>query len=371
MKNAMVDHGSASTAGRLTPGYPKWVVLQLLEQCNLRCRMCYEWGREGTYHTKRELACLDLETVKKVIADCSPGHPYLGLFGGEPLLYPWLDQVITLAREYGLRIDIPTNGTLLKQHGEMLVETQPSRLWVSLDGPPEINDRQRGDGVYQKVVEGLETLFEIRQHQGSTLPKIGITLIVTPLNYLYIEKLFLQCLDLSKIDHISIEFQLYTTPEHYARHAAVMRAEFEVAKASCAQGMIWDQSEFRTIDPGELTRQIKAVEQFCAARGIYFITYPKTITPDNLAAFYQGNWAAMADYHKRCTFPWVYAEINARGDVTTCHTFYDLTHGNVYRQGILEIWNGPSVEKFRSYLRKNLLPICTACSRYYRDPNKK
>lgn len=357
--------------GSLTCSYPKWVVIQLVEQCNLRCRMCYEWGREGTYHSKGELASLSLEIVKQVIADCSPGRPYLGLFGGEPLMYPALDQVLALVREQGLQVDIPTNGTLLQQHGEMLVETRPNRLWVSLDGPAEINDRQRGAGVYRKVLEGIETLFEIRQRRRSAWPKIGITMIVTPLNYLSIEKLFLECLDLAKLDQISIEFQLYTTREQYAKHRAVMEAEFGVTQTPCAQGMIWDQSEFQTIDLEELTRQIKTVAQACQARGIYFITYPKTVTPENLAPFYLGNWTEMADYHKRCTFPWVYAEINARGDVSTCHTFYDLTHGNVYRQGILEIWRNASLEKFRGYMRKNLLPLCTACSRYYRDPNKK
>lgn len=31
-------------ARTLDVSLPKWIFLQLLENCNLRCRMCYEWG---------------------------------------------------------------------------------------------------------------------------------------------------------------------------------------------------------------------------------------------------------------------------------------------------------------------------------------
>jgi radical SAM protein with 4Fe4S-binding SPASM domain len=351
--------------------YPKWVVLQLLEKCNLRCKMCYEWGQEGSYHEKKDLAQLDLNVVKKVITDCSPGRPYFGLFGGEPLMYPWINEVLGTIRNLGLSVDIPTNGTLIEPLAEMLVETMPRRLWISLDGPPRINDQQRGKGVYEKVSNGIEKLFEVRQRKGRELPKIGVTIIVTPFNYLYIEDLFFKCLDMSKIDHMSIEFQLYATPKQCEEYEAILRREFGVSNAPCAKGIIWDVADFASIDILELMKQILRVKQYCHQNNIYFLTYPKTIQEGNLRSFLTADWQNMLDKRERCSFPWIYTEINAKGDVSPCHTFYDLTHGNVYEQGILDIWNGPQYNKYRSYMRKNLFPICTACSRYYADPAKK
>ena len=35
--------------------YPRWIVFQLLEKCNLRCKMCYEWGESGSYLDKNDL----------------------------------------------------------------------------------------------------------------------------------------------------------------------------------------------------------------------------------------------------------------------------------------------------------------------------
>lgn len=351
--------------------YPKWVVVQLLDKCNLRCKMCYEWGAEGSYHGKQELSQLDLKIVKKLIADCSPGQPYLGLFGGEPLMYPWVDEVLATAGEYGLNVDIPTNGTLLEGLAEMLVETKPRRLWISLDGPEAINDAQRGNGVYRKVVNGIDKLFELRRSKGRDLPKIGVTFLVTPFNYSYIETLFLECLDLSKLDHLSIEFQLYATKEQCRDYAFVLKSEFGIEETPVANGIYWDQRDFCAIDIEELVRQINRVKQCCLEKNIYFITYPKTITVENIRYFYTADWSKMTDRRSRCSFPWIYTEITAKGDVSPCHTFYDLTFGNLYEQGILDIWNGPRYEKYRKYMRRNLFPICTACSRYYSDPNKK
>ena len=39
---------------------PSWIVFQLLERCNLRCSMCYEWGDAGAYTERQALAELDV-----------------------------------------------------------------------------------------------------------------------------------------------------------------------------------------------------------------------------------------------------------------------------------------------------------------------
>ena len=114
---------------------PKWVVLQLTERCNLRCSMCYEWGRSGSYLARAEAAELDFSALARVVADVAPYRPYFGLFGGEPLLYPKIAEVLELLQRSRCSVDIPTNGLLLEALAEILVETAPRRLWISLDGP--------------------------------------------------------------------------------------------------------------------------------------------------------------------------------------------------------------------------------------------
>lgn len=349
-----------------TMSYPRWIVLQLLEECNLRCKMCYEWGLEGPYKQKKTLAQLDPEVIKKMIVACSPGKPYYDFFGGEPLLYPWLGDILELIQHHGSYADFPTNGTLLEQHAEMLVETAPRKIWMSLDGPEAINDRQRGRGVFKKVIRGIEKLYELRQSRGQTYPKMGVSFIITPLNYMYIEEFFFQHLDLSMLDHISMEVQLYATEEQYAQYKEVLREQFDVHDAPYARGMVWsDISSFSQIDIPELTRQLHVVKDHCLSRDIEVITYPKTIDEDNLRNYFGGEFGKMADKRNRCSLPWTYAEITARGEVSPCHAFYDLTFGNVNDDDLMTIWNSDKYKDYRAYMKKNMLPICTACSRYY------
>lgn len=350
--------------------HPKWIVIQLEERCNLRCKMCYEWGENGSYFGKEKLVSLDYPVIERAVKSLLPGKPFFGLFGGEPLLYPHIGELIKLIKDGGCKVDIPTNGTLLEKKAEMLVEAKPDRLWISLDGPPEINDSQRGQGVFEKVMRGIDRLHEVRAAKGSAFPKIGVTFIVTPITHRYIEEFFLSCLDLSKIEHLSIEFQTYATAEQYLKYAEVLKTKFGIDRAPVAAGVVQDPASFADMDFEYIVEQMLKVKAVCEQRGIYFIAYPKTIEHDNVRNFFTANWQNMTDKRTFCAFPWLYNEISARGDVSLCHTFYDLPVGNIYEEDILDIWKGERIKQVRNHLRRNLFPICTACARYYADPSK-
>src|SRR6476619_6227545 len=109
---------------------PAWVVFQLLEQCNLRCGICYEWGTAGAYHAKESLAMLDPGVVLRTVEECLPSKPVFEFFGGEPLLYPGIWDVIRSIRNGGCPVSFSTNGTLLEENAARLVETAPTQIWI-------------------------------------------------------------------------------------------------------------------------------------------------------------------------------------------------------------------------------------------------
>lgn len=350
---------------------PKWIVIQLLEHCNLRCKMCYEWGGSGSYHKKEQLHKLDIDTVTLILEEIKESKPYLGLFGGEPLMYPEIERVLQKAASCGISVDIPTNGMLLDKLAPAVVDSGVKRLWISLDGPESVNDRQRGKGVFKQVLSGIEAVIREREKKKKEVTKVGITFIVTPVTWGYIEEFFLRTIDMSMIDHISIEFQSYLTKERFLKYEEYLKEEYNILNPDIARGLITDTSYFSEIDPAAVYEQIKKVRDFCGKKGIYFVTYPKTVDPDNYKNYFNADFMNMQDKKKRCPFPWIYAEINAKGEVTTCHTLYDLTFGNVHKKSLREIWNSREYMKFRKYIRKQLLPICTGCARYYADPQKR
>lgn len=360
-----MSDGVSSSA--LNSPLPRWIFLQLLEHCNLRCHMCYEWGDSGAYREKTSLKKLDLDVIKAIIKECEPVRPYYELFGGEPLMYPHIDEVLFAIQRAGSRVHLPTNGTLLEQMAEMLVTTEPDKLWVSLDGPPEINNRQRGEGVFEKAVKGMDKVHALRSKKGSPYPHIGVGLCVTPTNHLHIEDLFFQALDLGKIDCISLELQSYMTQENHRSYEKVLQQEFGVLTAPLAKGFVANPEQFAEMDFRRIAQQIAKLSEHCRRAGIYLNTYPKEPSEENIRKYFSADWFSMSRVKKRCSFPWVSTEINARGDVTSCHAFYDLTLGNVYQSSIGEIWRGENYVKYRNHLRKKLFPICQACCLFYNE----
>ena len=348
---------------------PKWVVLQVTEKCNLRCKMCYEWGDSGSYFHKNDLRELDIDVAKRVLEELSEAKPYLELFGGEPLMYPHLRPLLEKIQEIGCMVDIPTNGTLLEKHADLLVETEVRRIWVSIDGPEEINDAQRGKGVYQRALRGLRAVAAAKRNRNAQCPLLGVTMVVTPLNYRYVESFFRGLLEEDILDNVSIEFQLYTTKERYDDYLQFVKKEFSIEPdaSSMAGGLIRSIADFQEVDIDDLTAQVKAIRELCARKKVNCIGYPKTMTHENVERFYKGDWEHMTDKRSKCSFPWIYMEISANGDVSPCHTFYDVCVGNVYRENIMDIWKGSVYQEFRRKMRNKLSPICSSCSRYYSD----
>jgi radical SAM protein with 4Fe4S-binding SPASM domain len=327
--------------------------------------MCYEWGENGSYHENEALAMLDLQLVLQTVDECLPSKPRFEFFGGEPLLYPDIWQVIKRIREGGCELAFPTNGTLLEKYAQQLVDNAPTRLWVSLDGPELINDSQRGRGVFKRVLRGLAALSTIKKATGSRYPELGITYIVTPANFQTVETFFLEHIDLAMLSCVSIELQSYTTSEQGEAYATVLKQKFSVEQTPCANAYVRDPAIFAGIDFVSLAQQMQNVATACAQRSIVFHSQPNTMTVENIRHYFSANWQQLIDRKHRCAMPWLAAEISARGELSTCHSFYDLSLGNIHEQSLLTLWRGERLQQVRQHLRHELFSICTACCRYY------
>ena len=344
---------------------PRWVVLQVTEKCNLRCKMCYEWGDNGSYLHMDNLHNLDVGQIDKILHDLSPYKIYYELFGGEPLLHPQIAEILKLLKKYHCVFDIPTNGTLLEKYAEDIVDAQVRRIWISLDGPEEINDAQRGKNVYKRAMQGIKKLKQVKEEKGSKRPLIGATFVVTPLNYVYLKDFVMNELVPLNLDYVSIEFQLYITQQRHAAYHKFLEDEFQVRNSNVSSGLIRDLDMFKDVDIDNISEQMTFIRKYFESSKTKLIGYPKFIDKENLRHFYNGEWDLMKESKSDCPFPWAYMEISAAGDVTPCHTFYDLKMGNVYDKGIMEIWRSKEFSDFRQKMHHKITPICCACSRYY------
>jgi len=91
----------------------KKAYLEITNICNLSCAFCPGTGRRARMLTREEFSLL-AEKLRPYTE-----YLYFHLMG-EPLLHPLLGEFLEIAGELGFKVMVTTNGTLLKDRGELL-----------------------------------------------------------------------------------------------------------------------------------------------------------------------------------------------------------------------------------------------------------
>ena len=167
--------------------YPETISLFLTYQCNLRCKMCGQWGEAGSSkgYTKDKLQeCLSVDEIKSLVDDVRGFKPNITLFGGEPLLYPGWEDVIRYVKAAGLRCNMISNCALLSKHAARVVDAGVDEIILSLDGPERTHDEIRGkEGAFARLREGLQALAKAKDEAGATRPLINVSSVIFEGNY--------------------------------------------------------------------------------------------------------------------------------------------------------------------------------------------
>lgn len=136
--------------------------LYLTNACNLICPHCY---MSSGLPLSSELGFNDWKAILTGFA--SYGGREVSLSGGEPLLCPFLPDLLTFIRslDHSLRIKLLSNGTLLQHFADAgranldLID----EIQISLDGPTaRSNDAIRGSGTFSRVLSNIELLRDYR-----------------------------------------------------------------------------------------------------------------------------------------------------------------------------------------------------------------
>jgi uncharacterized protein len=143
------------------------LVTKVTRRCNLRCTYCNDW-RPGKAPVMTR-AVLD-RLLEAAITDSGSSMTAFAWHGGEPTLVPIdfyryaLRRQDEFARPSGRLVAnlLQTNAVHLSDDWLDLIEESHIRLGVSLDGPPELHDRQRptvaGRGSFAEVRRTLDRL---------------------------------------------------------------------------------------------------------------------------------------------------------------------------------------------------------------------
>jgi|GEM_PF-409467 len=163
----------------------KHIEINIGKICNNKCIFCKGAGTKEFF--------VSADKIKKEIDTMSDkGYLSLGLLGGEPTIYPGIENIISYARLKGFaEIHIITNGRKLADMKflHMLVRSGATRISVSVHSHlAEIEDKLTGiKGGFSQKIAGLENLVELKKNNKLS-GNVAINIVINKYNYENLDK---------------------------------------------------------------------------------------------------------------------------------------------------------------------------------------
>lgn len=167
------------------------ITLQVTQNCNFRCSYCpYTSNSVGfrTHNSKRmslDVALRSIDFAKEHSIDTK--EFLISFYGGEPLLeYKLIKKVVEYSKQVllgkKLVFNFTTNASLITDEMAEFFEENDFELIVSLDGPKQINDRNRklasgGGSAFKATMGALE---RIHDHYPKLFEKTMCNMVMDP-----------------------------------------------------------------------------------------------------------------------------------------------------------------------------------------------
>jgi Fe-coproporphyrin III synthase len=160
--------------------------IEVTTRCNLNCAMCIRqsWRDvQGSMSWETFQAVLEglrsFPNLKRV---------FLGGFG-EPLVHPYIVDMVAQIHSLGVGVTLTTNGLLLEQSlAETLLRAGVDTVVVSLDSM-HVQAYTEGNYGLSKVIDNIQGVHELIHDTGWHLPVLGLEYVVTRSNMEEIYKL--------------------------------------------------------------------------------------------------------------------------------------------------------------------------------------
>ena len=155
------DLTTEHAVGKTTRKYPndnlRVVQIHPSLKCNLTCKHCYsDSGPSMNGH-------IDLDDISHFLQYASNyGFDVLSVSGGEPFLYPDLEELLSIGHSLEYKNIAASNGMLFKSDRSKRALKNLDLVAISIDGEEAFHDEIRNlKGAFNKMVEGIEVVKEL------------------------------------------------------------------------------------------------------------------------------------------------------------------------------------------------------------------
>ncbi|MCB9833193.1 MAG: SPASM domain-containing protein [Planctomycetes bacterium] len=363
---------------------PLKITFEFTGDCNLHCFFCdCEFGRnefrkqgfhrfameEGLFRAMAETAFPHATVVNPTVI-------------GEPFTFPHFDLLLDYAEKYAVKLELVTNGMLLK--GARMERVLPllDRLIMSFDGgTKETFEHCRTGSRFEVVIDNLRQFSRRRRELGLERRAkftFGVTLMRENIEELPRIVEWAHELDVDEVSagHLLVFTRELRSSSLFEHKALANRCILAARERAAELGVrltapaLFDL-EVADDDPLPLDQRTQGLDPEKGATGMTPRQEHATgavvsdTRPRQLETLAHESpppaWVGSGRYW--CQFAWRQVFINISGDVAPCCHQNRPVVGNVFRQDWDEIWNG---EEYRA-LRRGLhdgqpRPYCASCS---------
>ena len=302
-------------------------------QCNCRCVMCDIWRvREA-----REITPPDLE--EQLLSLRGLGVRWVVFSGGEPQLNEKWSALARMVRSIGSRVTLLTAGLLLKSQASLITDSVDDVI-VSLDGPPALHNAiRRVPGAFEQMWEGVKALRQIR-------PGMPVRARCT----------------VQKANHRALRAVIKSAKEIGLTSISFLAADLTSSAFNRPEGWSPDHVNRVALAPDEVEALAAEVEQLIDElqkdlESGFVVESPEKLR--HIVQHFRSHVSQSEHVAPRCNAPWVSAVIEASGDVRPC--FFHPVLGNIHRQELSDILNGPEALSFRASLDVASNETCKRC----------
>lgn len=329
--NAKLNKKEALDGKIILDSYPRRLILELTNACNLNCIMC---GRSESSFTRNFFDINYLYTLEPALSYVEE----VTLFGwGEPTIHPRFKDILEFLNNFPIKKYFVTNGTTLRKIEDLLFDFKVDIMAVSLDGACEAtNDKIRRGASFNTIVSSLKKITAKKRENRLNYPYINLVITLMKSN-------------------------LYELPEMVDLAADIGLEEVKAVYLTAfnrdlANEVLWNKAE-----------SVRKVFAETVKRG-------ESMGIKIKLPYIQGEDIAGEKFHKDCFVGWRDLFIGSDGYIRPCQSIArKLFHRSMYGN-FKDAWNSAEMTEFRSNVNEGekMWNECRGCYQSsYANWNKK
>lgn len=288
---------------------PKSFIIEVTNICNQRCAMCPWYSL-----MKRKTEMMSYEQFEKIFKKIKKHAEAISFYlMGEPFLNRDIFKMIKLCKDNGVLTNISSNGMLIGEVAEQILDSGLDFLQITLDGfSAETHEKYRVGSRFETVKEGIIKISGERKKRGLTSPRLTIQTLIFKFN----EK------EIPEIEKFARECGI----DQYCLKSPHMGRNSET-KGDLAEIFLSEDDKYKEFNRMENLGDKK--------------------------------------YYKNKNFCPQFSNgvITVSGDVVPCCFVYDneVVFGNIFNEDFETLWRGEKRKQFITDYLKKTNPLCSGC----------